>query len=312
MEAYQKRFSSPMSSHSRPGAYSATMVLRDALERAGNADRAKLREARRDQPRRPHPAPGADPVRQDRRERQRCSPPCSRTRAARPSSCVGPAHFAEAGPSSRSPLVALTAVPSPAAGSRIPGGAGGAPDPDDPLLWQATISGVLIGGVYALVALGLHPRLRRAPHHQLRARHADDARHVRDVLPLEPRGHRSVRVGRDRGARCSSWPASSSSGSSSRRTGARRSRTEAPPDARAGAVPRETRPSPRSGRTRGASSSATGCRRILLGGAVVRACRRLVAFLASHRPRRPPLALPPLHRHRQGDPGRGGEREAPS
>lgn len=44
MEAYQKRFSSPMSSHSVQ-AYSATMVLRDALERAGNADRAKLREA---------------------------------------------------------------------------------------------------------------------------------------------------------------------------------------------------------------------------------------------------------------------------
>jgi branched-chain amino acid transport system substrate-binding protein len=44
MEAYQKRFSAPMSSHSVQ-AYSATMVLRDALERAGSADRAKVREA---------------------------------------------------------------------------------------------------------------------------------------------------------------------------------------------------------------------------------------------------------------------------
>jgi branched-chain amino acid transport system substrate-binding protein len=44
MEAYQKRFSAPMSSHSVQ-AYSATMVLRDALERAGGTDRAKVREA---------------------------------------------------------------------------------------------------------------------------------------------------------------------------------------------------------------------------------------------------------------------------
>ncbi len=44
MEAYQKRFNSPMSSHSVQ-AYSATMVLRDALERSGSPDRAKLREA---------------------------------------------------------------------------------------------------------------------------------------------------------------------------------------------------------------------------------------------------------------------------
>jgi branched-chain amino acid transport system substrate-binding protein len=44
MEAYQKRFGAPMSSHSVQ-AYSATMVLRDALERAGSPDRAKVREA---------------------------------------------------------------------------------------------------------------------------------------------------------------------------------------------------------------------------------------------------------------------------
>src|SRR5262245_62811755 len=44
MEAYQKRFNAPMSSHSVQ-AYSATMVLRDALERAGSPDRAKIREA---------------------------------------------------------------------------------------------------------------------------------------------------------------------------------------------------------------------------------------------------------------------------
>jgi branched-chain amino acid transport system substrate-binding protein len=44
MEAYRKRFNAPMSSHSVQ-AYSAMMVLRDALERAGSADRAKVREA---------------------------------------------------------------------------------------------------------------------------------------------------------------------------------------------------------------------------------------------------------------------------
>ncbi|MGH7321364.1 MAG: ABC transporter substrate-binding protein [Candidatus Rokuibacteriota bacterium] len=44
MEAYQKRFGAPMSSHSVQS-YSATMVLRDALERAGKTDRAAIREA---------------------------------------------------------------------------------------------------------------------------------------------------------------------------------------------------------------------------------------------------------------------------
>jgi branched-chain amino acid transport system substrate-binding protein len=44
MEAYQKRFGSPMSSHSVQS-YSSLMVLRDALERAGTPDRAKIREA---------------------------------------------------------------------------------------------------------------------------------------------------------------------------------------------------------------------------------------------------------------------------
>jgi branched-chain amino acid transport system substrate-binding protein len=44
MEAYRKRFNAPMSSHSVQ-AYSAMMVLRDALERAGGGDRAKVREA---------------------------------------------------------------------------------------------------------------------------------------------------------------------------------------------------------------------------------------------------------------------------
>jgi len=44
MEAYRARFGAPMSSHSVQ-AYSATMVLRDALERAGSLDRAKIREA---------------------------------------------------------------------------------------------------------------------------------------------------------------------------------------------------------------------------------------------------------------------------
>jgi branched-chain amino acid transport system substrate-binding protein len=44
LEAYQKRFGAPMSSHSVQS-YSAMMVVKDALERAGSADRGKLREA---------------------------------------------------------------------------------------------------------------------------------------------------------------------------------------------------------------------------------------------------------------------------
>lgn len=44
MEAYQKRFNATMSSHSVQS-YSAMMVVRDALERAGKADRAAIREA---------------------------------------------------------------------------------------------------------------------------------------------------------------------------------------------------------------------------------------------------------------------------
>lgn len=44
MEAYQKRFGATMSSHSVQS-YSAMMVLRDALERAGSPDRARVREA---------------------------------------------------------------------------------------------------------------------------------------------------------------------------------------------------------------------------------------------------------------------------
>jgi branched-chain amino acid transport system substrate-binding protein len=44
MDAYAKRFNAPMSSHSVQS-YSAMMVLRDALERAGSPDRAKVREA---------------------------------------------------------------------------------------------------------------------------------------------------------------------------------------------------------------------------------------------------------------------------
>jgi branched-chain amino acid transport system substrate-binding protein len=43
MAAYQQRFNAPMSSHSVQ-AYSAMMVLRDALERSGSPDRAKLRD----------------------------------------------------------------------------------------------------------------------------------------------------------------------------------------------------------------------------------------------------------------------------
>ncbi|HYB40635.1 MAG TPA: ABC transporter substrate-binding protein [Candidatus Methylomirabilis sp.] len=42
--AYQKRFNAPMANHSVQG-YQVTFVLKDALERAGSADREKLREA---------------------------------------------------------------------------------------------------------------------------------------------------------------------------------------------------------------------------------------------------------------------------
>ena len=44
MDAYQRRFGTTMSSHSVQ-AYSALMVLKDALERAGTAERAGVREA---------------------------------------------------------------------------------------------------------------------------------------------------------------------------------------------------------------------------------------------------------------------------
>lgn len=44
MEAYRKRFGAPLSSHSVQ-AYVAMMVVRDALERAGRADRTAVREA---------------------------------------------------------------------------------------------------------------------------------------------------------------------------------------------------------------------------------------------------------------------------
>jgi branched-chain amino acid transport system substrate-binding protein len=43
-EAYQKKFSTPMSNHSVQG-YQVMFVLRDALERAGSMDRDKLRDA---------------------------------------------------------------------------------------------------------------------------------------------------------------------------------------------------------------------------------------------------------------------------
>lgn len=43
-DAYQKRFGTPMSSHA-VHSYTAMMTLRDALERAGGADRAKVRDA---------------------------------------------------------------------------------------------------------------------------------------------------------------------------------------------------------------------------------------------------------------------------
>ena len=171
------------------------------------------------------------------------------------------------------------------------------------LLWQATVSGVLIGGVYALVALGLTLvfgvlRIINFAHGTLMMLGMYATFFLWSLAGVDPyvsvvdRGP-GVLLGRDR----------SSSASSSRRTGARRVEP-APPDARPGAVPRERGPRRVPGGPAEPSARLPAAADPARRGGRERAAPRRVPRL--RRPRRPPLALPPLHGHRQGDPGRGG------
>ncbi len=94
MEAYQKRFASPMSSHSVQS-YSAMMVLRDALERAGSPDRAKIREALAKTNLGDHILPQG-PIQFDKTgENVNAQPALLQNQGGR-TVVVGPAHFAEA------------------------------------------------------------------------------------------------------------------------------------------------------------------------------------------------------------------------
>jgi branched-chain amino acid transport system substrate-binding protein len=94
MEAYQKRFTAPMSSHSVQ-AYSAMMVLRDALERAGSADRAKVREALTKTDLADHILPQG-PVRFDRAGENSGAQPALLQNQGGRTVVVGPAQFVEA------------------------------------------------------------------------------------------------------------------------------------------------------------------------------------------------------------------------
>ncbi|MBI4013452.1 MAG: ABC transporter substrate-binding protein [Candidatus Rokubacteria bacterium] len=94
MEAYQKRFNAPMSSHSVQS-YSAMMVLRDALERAGSPDRAKIREALAKTSLSDHILPQG-PIQFDKTgENVNAQPALLQNQGSR-TVVVGPAHFAEA------------------------------------------------------------------------------------------------------------------------------------------------------------------------------------------------------------------------
>jgi branched-chain amino acid transport system substrate-binding protein len=94
MEAYQKRFTAPMSSHSVQ-AYSAMMVLRDALERGGSADRAKVREALTKTDFGDHILPQG-PVRFDRSGENLGAQPALLQNQGGRTLVVGPAQFVEA------------------------------------------------------------------------------------------------------------------------------------------------------------------------------------------------------------------------
>jgi branched-chain amino acid transport system substrate-binding protein len=94
MDAYQKRFNTPMSSHSVQ-AYSATMVLRDALERAGTADRAKVREALAKTSLTDHILPQG-PIQFDKAGENVNAQPALLQNQGGKTVVVGPAQFAEA------------------------------------------------------------------------------------------------------------------------------------------------------------------------------------------------------------------------
>jgi branched-chain amino acid transport system substrate-binding protein len=94
MESYQKRFSTPMSSHSVQS-YSAMMVVRDALERAGSPDRAKVREALAQTSLADHILPQG-PIQFDKTgENVNAQPALLQNQGGR-TAVVGPAAFAEA------------------------------------------------------------------------------------------------------------------------------------------------------------------------------------------------------------------------
>ena len=94
MEAYQKRFNAPMSSHSVQ-AYSAMMVVRDALERAGSPDRAKLREALAKTNLTDHILPQG-PIQFDKTGENVNAQPALLQNQGNKTMVVGPATFAEA------------------------------------------------------------------------------------------------------------------------------------------------------------------------------------------------------------------------
>jgi branched-chain amino acid transport system substrate-binding protein len=94
MEAYQKRFNAPMSSHSVQ-AYAAMMVVRDALERAGSPDRARVREALAGTNLADHILPQG-PIRFDKTgENANAQPALLQNQGGR-TVVVGPSEFAEA------------------------------------------------------------------------------------------------------------------------------------------------------------------------------------------------------------------------
>jgi branched-chain amino acid transport system substrate-binding protein len=95
-EAYQKRFNSTMTSHGVM-AYQLVYVLKDALERAGSADRDKLRDALAKTNLTDHILP-QDAIRfDDIGENANASPALLQVQNGRPV-VVGPARFAEAKP----------------------------------------------------------------------------------------------------------------------------------------------------------------------------------------------------------------------
>jgi branched-chain amino acid transport system substrate-binding protein len=94
MEAYQKRFGATMSSHSVQS-YSAMMVLRDALERAGSPDRARVREALAKTNLTDHILPQG-PIQFDRTGENANAQPALLQNQGGKTVVVGPAQFAEA------------------------------------------------------------------------------------------------------------------------------------------------------------------------------------------------------------------------